>query len=88
MESQRSDNQPQKFFLLPSNPPGAGLTVTKKIQKDTSEAIRLSNENLSVRGGLPLLELLAGETFEAPQTIKAVATFVGCMPKLDCKTLC
>lgn len=50
---------------------------------DIPKSYKLLNKNLSARGQLPPCELLAREAPEAPQTIKAIATAVGCMPELD-----
>lgn len=50
------------------------------------DAIKLSNENITVSSGLSSCELLAREVPKAPQTTKAIATAVCFMPEIQNKT--
>lgn len=57
------------------------------VGKDSPRGYRLLEKNTSARAELSPTVLSAREAPEAPQTIRAAATAVGCMPELDDMTL-
>lgn len=82
-------------FLRNFQPYRAGLIKRGENPRDTvvhgwkwPEALRFLNGNSTARGGLSSCGLLARETPEVPQAVKAVAAVVGCTPELDGITFC